>query len=104
MPAALFGIMVSALRTVLAFVLRSAVVKFVTFFALFFVVKEFVNVLVSSQLYPGATQSSALSSSLSGIPPSVWYFLDLFSASAGITSVVSAYATRFIIRRIPVIG
>jgi Protein of unknown function (DUF2523) len=104
MPAALFGILMSALRTMLGFMLRSLIVKFVTFFALFFIVKEFVNVLVSSQLYPGATQASTLSSAFAGIPASVWYFLDLFSASTGISTVVSAYATRFIIRRIPVIG
>jgi len=104
MPAALFGILMSALRTMLGFVLRSAIVKFVTFFALFFVVKEFVAVLISSDLYPGATQASTLSSAFSGLPPSVWYFLDLFSISTGISTVLSAYATRFIIRRIPVIG
>lgn len=100
----LFGIFLSALRTVMGFLLRSVVVKFVTFFALFFIVKELVNVLVSSNLYPGATQASALSSALSGIPESVWYFLDLFSVSTGLSTVVSAYAARFIIRRIPVIG
>jgi hypothetical protein len=100
----LFGIFLSALRTVLGFVLRSVVVKFVVFFGLFFVVKELVNVLVSSNLYPGATQASSLSAALSGIPESVWYFLDLFSVSTGLSTVVSAYATRFIIRRIPVIG
>jgi hypothetical protein len=104
MPVALFGILMSALRTAMGFLLRSVIVKFVTFFALFFVVKEFVNVLVNSQLYPGATQASALSSALGGIPASVWYFLDLFSASTGLATVISAYATRFIIRRIPLIG
>lgn len=104
MPAALFGILLSALNTALGFVLRSVLVKFVTFFALFFVVKEFVNVLVGSQLYPGATAASNLSSALSGMPADVWYFLDLFSASTGFSVVLSAYATRFIIRRIPLIG
>jgi hypothetical protein len=104
MPVGLFGIFLSALNTILAFVLRSVVVKFVVFFALFFIVKELVNVLVGSGLYPGATQASNLSSALSGIPESVWYWLDLFSVSTGLSTVVSAYATRFIIRRIPVIG
>lgn len=100
----LFGIFLSALRSAMGFILRSVVVKFVVFFALFLIVKELVNVLVGSNLYPGATQASALSSSLSSIPESVWYFLDLFSVSSGLSTVVSAYATRFIIRRIPVIG
>lgn len=104
MPAALFAILMSALRTTLGFVLRSVIVKFVTFFALFFVVKEFVNVLVSGGIYPGATQASNLSTALGGIPASVWYWLDLFSASTGISTVISAYATRFIIRRVPLLG
>lgn len=102
--AGLFGIFLSALNTIMGFVFRQVVVKFVVFFALFFIVKELVNVMVSSNLYPGATQASALSSALSGIPGSVWYFLDLFAVSTGLSTVVSAYATRFIIRRIPVIG
>jgi len=104
MPAALFGIFLSALRSALGFLISQAAVKFVAFFVLFFVVKELVNVMVGSQLYPGATQSSALSAALGGVPESVWYFLDLFSFSTGVSTVVSAYATRFIIRRIPVIG
>jgi hypothetical protein len=35
---------------------------------------------------------------------STWYFLDVFMVQTGIAMVVSAYTTRFIIRRIPVIG
>jgi hypothetical protein len=100
----LFGIFLSAINTALAFLLRSVLIKFVTFFALFFVVKEFVNFMVSSNLYPGATQASTLSQAFGGIPNSVWYFLDLFSATTGFSTVISAFATRFIIRRIPVIG
>lgn len=103
MPA-LFGIILSAINTGLAFLLRSVLVKFVTFFALFFVVKEFVNFAVSSNLYPGATQASQLSGALSGLPTGVWYFLDLFSISTGFSAVISAWVTRFIIRRIPIIG
>ena len=41
---------------------------------------------------------------LGGVPASVWYFLDLFNVSVGMGYVVPALATRFIIRRIPLIG
>jgi hypothetical protein len=34
----------------------------------------------------------------------VWYFLDLFNVTAGIPLLLSAWVTRFIIRRMPVIG
>lgn len=104
MPAALFGILLSALRTVLGFVLKSAIVKFVTFFALYFIVQEFMTVATAWGLFPGASQIFGLNSSLAGISSSVWYFLDLFSFSTGAATVISAYATRFIIRRIPLIG
>jgi hypothetical protein len=104
MPAALFGIFLSALQSVLGFVLRSVVVKFVLFYALYFVVKEFIPVLTSYGLLPSASKASSLSSSLMSIPSSVWYFLDLMSFSTGVSAVLSAYVTRFIIRRIPLIG
>ncbi|MDW5415653.1 DUF2523 family protein [Iodobacter sp. CM08] len=97
----MFGIVLSALNMALSFILRSIIVKFVIFFALFFVVTEFIQVLISSGLLPSA---NGVSSGLAGIPSSVWYFLDLFNVTAGIPIVLSAYVTRFIIRRIPVIG
>ena len=95
----MFGILLSAINASLAFLLRSSLVKFGTFFALFFVTTEFIALL--TPLLPNA---SALSATLGGIPATVWYFLDLFNVSAGIPLLLSAYVTRFIIRRMPVIG
>jgi len=95
----MFGIVLSALNAVLAFVVRSIIVKFVMFFALFFVTTEFIAVI--SDILPSG---AALSTALGGIPGDVWYFLDLFNVSNGIPVLLSAWVTRFIIRRIPVIG
>jgi len=95
----MFGIVLSALNVVLGFLIRSILVKFVVYFALFFVVTEFISIL--SPLLPSG---DALSSSLGGIPGAVWYFLDLFNVTAGIPILLSAWVMRFIIRRIPVIG
>lgn len=95
----MFGIFLSALNVFLGFLLRSVLVKFATFFALFFITTEFISLL--SELLP---DSSALSGALGGIPGDVWYFLDLFNVSYGIPLLLSAWALRFIIRRIPVIG
>lgn len=97
----MFGIVLSALNAALAFLVRSVIVKFGVFFGLFLVTTEFVQVLMSTGLLPNA---SSISSSLGAIPAGVWYFLDLFNVSLGIPLVLSAYATRFIIRRLPVIG
>jgi len=95
----MFGIVLSALNAVLAFVVRSVIVKFVLYFGLFFVTTEFIAVLTNI-LPTGA----ALTSAFGGLPNDVWYFLDLCNVSAGVPILLSAWVTRFIIRRIPLIG
>jgi hypothetical protein len=37
-------------------------------------------------------------------PSAAWYFLDLFAFSTGLPIIISAFLTRFLIRRLPVIG
>lgn len=95
----MFGILLSALNSVLAWVVRSLLVKFVLFFALYFITSEFVGFIVA--LLPGA---GVVDDALSGIGAATWYFLDVFKIQAGLAMVISAYVTRFIIRRIPIIG
>lgn len=97
----MFGIVLSALNVVLGFVLRSIIVKFVTYFALWFITTEFIAVLQGAGILPTA---ASLTSALGGIGSSMWYFLDLCAFSYGFPVVLSAFAARFIIRRIPVIG
>ncbi len=95
----MWTLLLAAVNTLLGFIFRSVMVKFVVFFALFFVVTEFIA-LVAPMLPNGASLTGALG----GIPSGVWYFMDLFNVSAGIPILLSAYVTRFVIRRIPVIG
>jgi hypothetical protein len=95
----MFGILLSALNSVLGWVFRSLLVKFGLFFALFFITSEFAGFIAS--LLPDA---SSLNGTLSNIPASTWFFLDAFQLPFGLSALVSAYTTRFIIRRIPVIG
>jgi hypothetical protein len=95
----MFGILVSAFNSVLSWIVRSILVKFVVFFALYFITTEFVAVITG--LLP---TSSALNGALSGIAANTAYFLDVFALQSGLSLAVSAYATRFLIRRIPVIG
>ena len=95
----MFGIVLSALNVALGWVFRSVLVKFVLYFALYFVTVEFTQIMIT--LLPAA---SSINGAFSGITASVWYFLDLFAFSQGLPIVLSAIATRFIIRRIPVIG
>ncbi len=95
----MFGILLSALNTVLAWVFRSLLVKFGVFFALYFITTEFVGLIV--HLIPS---ESSINGTMSAIGSSTWYFMNVFMISQGVSAVVSAYATRFLIRRIPVIG
>lgn len=95
----MFGILVSAFNVALGFVLRTVVVKFILFFGLYFVVQAFVPVLAS--LLPKSVDIAGLFSSL---PDSAWYFVNLFMVTEGIKLMFSALLTRFIIRRIPLIG
>ncbi|MCP1573925.1 MULTISPECIES: DUF2523 family protein [Herbaspirillum] len=95
----MFGILLSALNVVLGFVFRSILVKFVLYFGLFFVTTEFIAILTNI-LPTGA----ALTSAFGGLPSEVWYFLDLCNVTAGVPILLTAWVTRFIIRRIPLIG
>lgn len=95
----MFGIFLSVFNVVLAWVVRSVLVKFVVFFGLYFITTEFISVITN--LLPN---SSALNGALSGITPSLAYFLDAFALKTGLSLLVAAYVTRFLIRRIPVIG
>lgn len=95
----MFAILLSAAHAALGFFVRSIVAKFFVFFALFFVTTEFLAVLVDR-----LPNGQAMSGALSGIPPSMWYFLDLVHIDVGLPAVISAWVLRFMIRRIPVIG
>ncbi|GAQ30423.1 DUF2523 domain-containing protein [Ralstonia insidiosa] len=97
----MFGILVSAANVALGFFLRSIVAKFFLYFALYFFVTEAVPLLQSAHLFPTA---ASLAGAFGAIGNDVWYFLDLFAFSYGAPLLVSAYVTRFIIRRLPIIG
>lgn len=95
----MFGIMTSVIYGVLGFVLRSILVKFFIFFALYFVVQEFTPFIL------GLAQSHlSFTHLLTNIPEALKYLFNVFRIMDGINIMLSALITRFIIRRIPVIG
>lgn len=95
----MFGIVLSALFSALGFLLRSVLVKFVVFFGLFFITTEFIVLVL-----PMLPSAASLTAAFQAQAPGVWYFLDLFKVGLGVSACLSAFVTRFIIRRIPVIG
>lgn len=98
----LFGIFLSALNSGAQFFARSIMAKFFTFFALFFLVHGFVDVMIN-YLLPASPEDS-LDSLFGSLPSQIWYFLDLFAFSQGFSLLISAWVIRFIVRRIPVVG
>ncbi|WP_141030728.1 DUF2523 family protein [Salmonella enterica] len=95
----MFGIMTSVLYGILGFLLRSVIVKFTVFFALYFIVQEFVPLILDM-----VNRQLPLLALISSIPDSLKYFFNVFKVIDGINIILSAFVTRFIIRRIPIIG
>ncbi|MDC9615768.1 DUF2523 family protein [Xenorhabdus khoisanae] len=95
----MYGILLSALNTIIGYILRTVVIKFVVFGALYLVVKELMSVVV--ELLPKSTNIQSLFDLL---PDAAWYFINLFQGTLGVSLVVTAWFTRFVIRRIPIIG
>jgi hypothetical protein len=48
--------------------------------------------------------ANVFNNAFGAIPPGMWYFLDLFRLDFGLPLVIAAYISRFVIRRLPVIG
>ncbi|EOV3638849.1 DUF2523 family protein, partial [Escherichia coli] len=89
----MFGIMTSVLYGVLGFLLRSVIVKFTVFFALYFIVQEFVPLILDM-----VNRQLPLLALISSIPDSLKYFFSVFKVIDGINIILSAFVTRFIIR------
>jgi hypothetical protein len=95
----MFGILVSAFNSVLTWFLTQVVIKFVVFTAFFLIVSAFTAVLVS--LLPSA---SSIDPAFAALDSGTAFFLNALAFPFGVSALLAAYATRFIIRRIPVIG
>lgn len=92
----------SLLSKLLRFIFVKTVPKFFLFFGLFYLVFEFTPVLIS--IVGGDALILRINGLFSSIPGEVAYFLSFFQIAYGAKVVISAYITRFIIRRIPLMG
>ncbi len=95
----MWAILLSAVNTLIAWIFRAVVIKFVIFTAVYLCISE-VLPLITERL-PVVSDISSLFNSL---PSSVLWFLNLFSFDVALPVVVSAMFTRFFIRRIPFIN
>jgi Protein of unknown function (DUF2523) len=95
----MYGIMMSVFNVALGFVFKKLIVQFVILFAFYYIIQAFVSVLAGFLPNP-----SDITGGLGAITSGSWYFMDLFAFSDGASLVVSAVVSRFLIRRIPLIG
>lgn len=87
---------------IVSWLLREVIVKFVVFTGVFLLVAFLVPKAVEF-LGPWIS-TGGLSSAFSGLSPGVWFFLDFFQLGFGVPLLISARVTRFLIRRLPLIG
>lgn len=95
----MFPIIFAALSNIVMFLLRGTVIKFMLFGALFYFVIDFVpNILSFMEI------DIDLGSSINDLPSGVLYFMNIVDFSTFIKIVLSAYISRFVIRRLPIVG
>ncbi len=94
--------MQAVLWPMVTWIFREIVIKFLVFTALF-VVLAFLIPKAIAMVTPWIG-TGGLSSAFGGLGAGVWFFLDFFQLAYGVPLVISAFVTRFLIRRLPVIG
>lgn len=87
---------------VFRWLLDVAQIKFVTFTAIFGIFNYFATQLI--EFINNSISVNALTSSFTSLPPSVWFFINAFNLTYGLPLLLGAFVTRFLIRRIPIIG
>jgi len=88
--------------SVINWIFRLAIVKFIVISAMVAVVSLLVPIAME-YLAPWLNVSS-LNSAFGNVPGSVWYFLDFFAVPYGVKLLISAYVSKFMIKRLPFIG
>lgn len=94
--------MQAILWPIVTWLLREIIIKFIVVSAVFFLVAIFVPFAVS--YVAGFIGVGSLTSAFSALPAGIWFFLDYFQVGFGLPLVIAAAVSRFLIRRLPVIG
>lgn len=95
-------VLADILWAVVRWVAGAGVVKFVVFGGIFVLVDFLVPMVID--LVGGFAGVGSLNSAFSVVSSGVWYFLDFFHVDFGVPLLISAYVSRFLIRRLPVVG
>lgn len=95
----MYGILLSALRSVLTFVLTSVVMKFAVMFAIWWVLQDLWQYLLGH-----IANADVFQAAVDVLPAGTLYFVGMAAIDQGIPIVVTAVGIRFLIRRIPLLG
>lgn len=97
----MYGIIQSALNLALAFMIKDIVLKGIFFVVWMYMFTQLIDFLVL--MIPSAQSFEVVFNSLNQYPLLV-YFLLVLRFDFGVSAVMAAVVTRFIIRRMPVVG
>lgn len=92
-------LLIAALTSIMGFIFRQIIVKFVLFTAIFLLLTQLAPLL--TQYLPNGSNIPAL---FNGLPASVLWLLNIAAFDVTFPMIIVAYFTRFFIRRIPFIG
>lgn len=97
----MFGILVSAFNVALGWLVRGVVIKFVILSAIAYVISWIADAVLSQLDISPLTGMQTLIDSL---PAGLLWAMGLFRFDVGLPLVMGAMLTKFIIRRLPIIG
>jgi hypothetical protein len=98
----MWGVLFSALMRVVTWAFSAAGIKLLFSGILVFGIAPLIDILLS--FLPDWFGISSINSASGGISSDMWYFIDYLNVSYCLSLTLAAYATRFLIRRIPFIG
>lgn len=94
--------MLAILAPLVSWIFRTVVIKFVILTAVFAVMAIVIPKAI--ELIAPFLGVTSLNTAFGGVGSGVWYFLDFFALDYGLPLLISAAVTRFLIRRLPIIG
>lgn len=94
--------MLNVLYIVAAWLVREVVIKAAVFAALYALLVLFMPLVWG--YVSGFVGVSGLTSLFNAVPDGVYWFLYALKFDVGIPLVISAYVSRFLIRRLPIVG
>lgn len=94
--------MLAILWPMVSWIFRGVVIKFVILTSVFAVMAIVVPLAID--LIAPKIGVTGMSSAFAGLGSDVWFYLDFFALGYGIPLLISAAVTRFLIRRLPLIG